>query len=405
MSVNSIYLTVEKAAHLTGAMLLMVGVARLLGDVALDDYAYVISLTALFVPILDVGLNNRVIKAVASGGPEGRAAATDAVAFKLALAPVALVVMGAVAWGSGQPPEILAAVLLVGGSTVAMSLGDAVNSVFKGLQRPVYSVLLVGGLNVLLFGTAVWAMTSGRGLVGVGACYLLCRSGYLGAALGLIGRVSPDLYPAFRPAFRKDLILQGLRHLPAIYFLGNLLNLNYITTYLMVGEAGSGQFAIGYRLAVALCVLATANLEAILPALTRRFQETVDLKGSLVRAFWTLLGVTLLGVGLVQVGARPVTVWVFGAGFEPSVAAVRVLAWTAPPFALCGLAHTALLAMDRGGRGMLAMLALLVVGTGLGLAAVRFWGAEAAALAPTITGCVFAGILWGMVWKAVKREE
>ena len=404
LSLHSIALTAEKGAHLTGAMLLMVGVARLLGTEGLDDYAYVISLTALFVPVLDIGLNNRVIKAVASGGPEAQAAAVDAVGFKLALAPAVLVVMGAVTWALDMPAEIFIAVLLVGGSTVAMSLGDAVNAIFKGLQRPAWSVLLVGGLNGLLFGTGVGAMAAGLGLVGVGACYLLCRGGYLGAGLLLVGRVAPGLRPSVRPVVKKDLVLLGLRHLPAVYFFGNLLNLTYIATYLAVGDTESGQFAIGYRVVSALVVLATANLEAILPVLTHRFQKASDLRETLLRTFWALLGVTLLGVGIVQVAARPVTVWVFGAEFAPSSEAFRLLAWTVPPFALCGLAHAALLAMNREGRGMLTLLALLTAGTGLGIVAVRMWGAAQATLAPAITGCLFAGILWGMVWWEVRES-
>ena len=70
-------LTLEKASHLGGAMLLLVAVARLMGEMALGDYAYVIAITAVFVPVLDLGLNTRVIRAVAKG--EGARALQDAV--------------------------------------------------------------------------------------------------------------------------------------------------------------------------------------------------------------------------------------------------------------------------------------------------------------------------------------
>ena len=55
ITLNSIYLTAEKAAHLGFAMLLMVVVARVLGEGGLGNYAYVIALTSLFLPILDLG--------------------------------------------------------------------------------------------------------------------------------------------------------------------------------------------------------------------------------------------------------------------------------------------------------------------------------------------------------------
>ena len=404
IAVNSIYLTVEKAAHNLFGLFLAVGVARMLGEGGLGNYTYAIALTAFFVPVLDVGLNNRAIKAVASGGAEARRAASDAVALKLALAPAALVVMGATAWMSGKSPEVFPTVVLLGGATVAMCLGDAVNSIFKGLQRPAYSTLLVGGLNALIFGTGLWAMGAGLGLVGVSACYFLCRSAYLGAGLALVGRVAPDLRPTFRPAMRRDLFVHGLLHLPAPYLLGNLLKLNYMTTYFAVGEAESGHFAIGYQLATGMFVLASANLEAVLPALAHRFRGAADIGGMLLRASGTLLILTLLGVGVVQVAAPVAVVWVFGARFAPAVPAVRLLAWTLPPFALCGLAHTALLAVDRQRMGTLTMLAMVAVGTGLGIAADGLWGARGTALAPTATGALFAVILWAMVWREARKK-
>ena len=132
---NSAYLTVEKGAHLMGGLLLMVGVARVLGEEVLGQYAFVISWTTLFVPFLDIGFNNRIIKQVAIGGVVGKQAVDDAVGFKLFVGPIALVAMVAGPWLMGKSNQIMIASLLVGASTLAMSLGDALSSVFKGLQR------------------------------------------------------------------------------------------------------------------------------------------------------------------------------------------------------------------------------------------------------------------------------
>ena len=404
VSVNSVYLTGEKGAHLLGAMLLMVGVARLLGKGGLADYGFVIALTAVFVPVLDMGLNNRIIKAVASRDVLARRAGADAVGLKLAVAPVVLAVMTLGAWGAGKSWEILAAVLLVGGSTVAMSLGDAVSSIFKGLQRPVYSALLVAGLNVFLLAMGVGAMGLGLGLVGVGACYLLSRSLYFGVGMVVVNRVAPDLSPPLRAGLHGGQLIQGLQHLPAPYYLGNLLHLGYVATYLSVDETESAPFFIGYRLAAALFVLASASQEAVLPALTQRFREVSGLGATLSRMFWALLGITLAAVAVVQVAARPVTVWAFGSEYLPAVSAVRLLAWTAPPLVLCGLAHTALLAMERQKVASFAMLGTLIGGMVIAILAVRIGGAAAGGVAPALVGLVSAGVLWTVVWRTARRS-
>ncbi|MDA0745348.1 MAG: hypothetical protein O2954_02450 [bacterium] len=394
VSVNAFLLTLEKAAHLLGAMLMLVLVARMLGVQGLADYGLIIGLTAFFVPLLDVGLNNRLIKAAGSGA---HTACSDAVSYKLAASGPALLLMVLSAGAMNASQEVLITVVLIGASTVAMSLGDAFNSVFKGLQRPGFSAVLMGGLNVLLLGAGALVMKFGYGLVGLGACFLLSRGVYAGCGYLLVRRFVPGL--SFRPVFRKDLIVDGLQHLPAVYFLGNLLHLTYIVTYLTSTSTVAAEYAIGYRLASALFVLVGASLEAFLPALTQRVRNVSDLRGILLRASAALGILSLLVSFLVQVAARPAILAVLGAPYVSAAYPAGLLAWTVPPFVLCGLAHTALLAMDRQRSAVWVLLALLVAGTGLGAVVAPFWGPAGTALAPTATVCIFGIGLWGMVFR------
>ena len=276
VTVNSVFLTAEKGAHLLGGMLLLVGVARFLGEGGLADYVFVIGLTAFFVPLLDSGLNNRIIKAAASSPAEGRTLCSEAISFKLALALPALAVMVAAAWAFGTGRDVTLAALLVGVSTVLMSMGDGLNAVFKGLQRSGYCAVLMIGLNVVLLASGIGGMIAGWDIVGVGTCYLVCRAGYLAAGFVFIRRVAGEFGSIPRPGINRRRIVEGLKHLPAVYFLVNLLNLNYLTAYYQTGGgAEAGYLAVGYRLAAALLILIGASFEAVLPALsTLRFRST-----------------------------------------------------------------------------------------------------------------------------------
>ncbi|MCZ6635958.1 MAG: oligosaccharide flippase family protein [bacterium] len=402
---NAFYLTVEKGAHLLGGLLLMVGVARWMGEQVLGQYAFVISWTALFVPALDMGLNNRIIKQVAIGDVVGEQAVHDAMGFKLLVGPIVLGLMVAGAWAMGKPAEILVAVLLVGGSTLAMSLGDALNAIFKGLQRSGYSALLLVGLNGALLVLGLAGMAFGIGLIGIAGAYLVCRVGYWGAGMGFASRVVSTYRLRFRPTVQWERVIQGVYLLPTPYFLGALLHLNFITTDLFVSDPVSAHFAIGYRLAAALFVLGGASLEVFLPSLTERFQTARDLKPVLFRGGMAFLGLTILGVVIVQVAAETVTIWVFGQAYLAAVEPIRLLAWTVPPFVLCGLAHTALLAMDRERKGFGVMLGLVGLGFVVGGIGMFLGGAYGVALAPTGLGCVFACVLWGMVWQELREID
>ena len=385
---QAVFLTMEKAAHLCGGLVLLVAVARFLGEEVLGIYAFAIAATAIFVPVLDAGLNNRAIKQIAES--QDWQAVFDAVAFRVRVGPWIVALMGGLAWGVGKSQEVVLVVVLVGVSTLAMSLGDAANAAFKGLLQAHYSAIAVGLTNIGLVVLAIGAMLIGWGMIGVAGAYALCRVGYFVASWRILSQVAPetDLLEAVKSS-REDL-RQSVQFLPAVFFIGCLLHLNFLTADWMGGGKDSGFYAIGYRLASALFVLGGASLEGLLAVFAKR--EYAFWQGG-----WVLLGVGILGVGLVHWGAEPVTLWVFGSDFVGAVEAVRLLGWTLPPFLLCGLFHTVLLARGEEWLALRVMIVLVVVGVVFGVVGFVFAGSVGTALSPTATAWVFVGILGGRV--------
>jgi len=390
-----IFLTVEKIAHLGGGLVLLVAVARFLGGEVLGISAFVISATAVFMPVLDAGLNSRAIVRIA--GSQDWQAVFDAVAFRLRFGPWTVALMAGLAWGVGKPQEVVLVVVLVGLSTLAMSLGDAANAAFKGLLQAHYSAITVGLTNIGLVVLAIGAMSMGWGVIGVAGAYALCRVGYFVASWRILTQVAPkiDLLRAVKSS-REDL-RESVQFLPAVFFIGCLLHLNFLTADWMGGGRDSGFYAIGYRLASALFVLGGASLEGLLAVFAKRDY-------AFWRSGWAFLGVGVLGVALVQWGAEPVTLWVFGADFVEAVEAVQLLGWTLPPFLLCGLFHTVLLARGQGRVALWVMIVFVVVGVIFGVIGFVLAGSVGTALSPTVTGWVFVGVL-GLKVKSRKNSH
>jgi O-antigen/teichoic acid export membrane protein len=391
---NAIYLTVEKAVHTVGGMLGMVLVAQYMGAAALADYGFAISLAAFFIPVLDLGMNNRLIKAVAAG-EDISTTLEGVVAYKLGSAPLALgaMMLGGLVWGSGQDVPIL--VLLVGISTVSMSFGDGASSVFKGLQQSHISCLLITGLNIALLAGLAGTMILGFGLVGVGWCYALSRLGYAAVAFFVLIRSVPDASFSVRIGFERGTIVDGLFHLPGIYYLGNLLSLTYLATYVMSpGEAGV--YYVGYRAAAAAYVLVSAGFEAVLANSVAGGQRPSGLGGWFV--IYGLIALLLLYV------AAPLVPYVFGEPFAGSVRPIRLLASCVPTFALCGLGHTLLMATRHERFGTCVLFVLLSGGFGLALLGGSLFGPETIALVPAGSSLIAMAVLWAGLAKFVNRD-
>ena len=303
-------------------------------------------------------------------------------------------------WWADKPNEIVWAVLLVGVSTWAMSVGDVFNAVFKGLQRADYSALLVGGTYVCLTGLGIVAMVFGFGLMGIAISYAVCRIGFMCAAWVLLGRVGFEIG---KGGVRWSVILAGVRFMPAVFFIGILLNINFLTADTLGNGVDSGVYAIGYRVGAALFVLVSASMEGVLPALV----GVVDNKRVFHNLFWRCCGLFLaggvVGVGLIQAFGYWAVVWVFGLEYVGAVTAVNVLGWVLPPLLVCAVAHTALLALGYEREGFLWMVSLVGVGTLLGGVGFVWQGAMGTAIAPTVAGWFFACLLGLRIWRLLAR--
>lgn len=380
---NVVYLTIEKGVHTLAGLVAMVLVARFLGSGALADYGFAISLTAFFVPVLDLGMNNRMIKSVA-GGEDVSRSVEEILSYKLSVTPFVIALMGVGGWFWGGA-HLTALVLLVGVSTVAMSVGDGANAVFKGLQRSQLSCLLVSVLNVVLLAGITIALWMEAGLVGIGWAYAISRLTYVVLAFGLLKRVRPEVAFRCRLGLDRVVLWSGFLHLPGIYYLGNLLYLTYLVTYLL-SPGDAGVYYVGYRSAAAVYVLVSAGFEAVLANAVSREGRPKGLGMWFV--IYSVIALLLLFL------AAPLAIPVFGEGFDGSVRPIRLLASCIPPFALCGLGHTLLMAArsERFASGVMG--ALLAGGLGLAVLAEWQWDPQTTALMPAAASTMAMIILW-----------
>lgn len=395
---NALLLTAEKASHLLGALALMILVARRLGPDILADYGFVISVTAFFLPLIDVGLNTRVIKASASREERGGSAFDEAVGYRIAVSPASLALMVGCGLAWGRTPAVDLTVLLVGLSTVAMSLGDTANSVFKGLQRSGYSLGLIGALNVVLLVSVFAVLERGGGLPEIGACYLVARLLYAFAAFYLAHTRAGVSVPSIRPSFHLRVVVDGLFHLPAPYFLGNVLAIAYTATYVALGEAAAGPYYVGYRAAAAVFILVSAGFEALLAS------ATADRAVGLGQSAGTTFAVLAIGGGIGLYAVAPIAPLLFGDSFSGSVVAVRVLALCVPPFAFVGLAYTLLIGHDQQRGATYSMLILLGITTVGSIAAAYAMGPLTTAAVPTLATLFLSAVFW-MQLKRSRRSS
>ena len=401
---NACYLIVEKGALLLSGLFILVLVGRWTGMEGLGRYTFVVSLASLMMPLLDIGLNSRIVKGIAGGNPESSVWRAYAVKIKLAAAPAAIFLPVLFGLWTGRHPDVITGLFIFGMSSVAMSLGDVANAVFKGRERMGYSAwvtLLWNGLLLLgCWGALVW----GWGLIGLTSAYLVARTFY--AILG--SSLSRLIYPPAAGGHTNgmaDLLRKSILSFPASYFLLSLLNLSLVLVTLWGGNREGGQFALGQRLLAAMFIVASGGIEAAFPALSRRFsRNSNDFTLPLIRATGALAIISILSSTVVYSLAEPAVSLLFGP-VPGAVSIIRVMVWAVPPFALCALFHYALVASDRERSAFLWMSILTASGAVVNATGVWRWGMLGGGMTLIAWGSVCAIVLASLLWRSDRRSK
>ena len=144
-------------------------------------------------------------------------------------------------------------------------------------------------------------------------------------------------------------------------------------------------------------------MEAVLPALTQKMDNSGEFRRTVKKLFWSHVILSLLVVALVQGLAVHIVPFVLGDAFEVAAGPVKLLVLCVPVFTLCALGHTVLLATGQQKTATVCMVALLVTGSALGVIAAGIWGAVGTALASVLTACIFGVVLWEMVRRQIRK--
>ena len=402
---NACYLIVEKGALLLSGLVILVLAGRWTGMEGLGRYTFVVSLASLMMPLLDIGLNSRIVKGIAGGNPESSVWRTYAIKIKLAAAPVAICLPILFGLWTGRDPEVIIGLFIFGLSSVAMSLGDLANAVFKGRERMGYSAwvtLLWNGLLLLgCWGALIW----GWGLIGLTSAFLVARTFYAFLASSLSRLIYPPTAADLHTGWMADLLRKGILSFPASYFLLGLLNLSLVLVTLWGGNREGGQYALGQRLLAAMFIVASGGIEAVYPALSRRFfRNSNDFARPLIRATGALAIISILSSTVAYSLAEPAVSLLFGP-VPGAVSIIRVMVWAVPPFALCALFHYALVASDRERSAFLWMSILTASGVVVNATGVWRWGMLGGGMTLIAWGTVCAIVLASLLWRSDRRSK
>ena len=367
-------------------LILMIAAGRVLGEVEFGKFAFALLLGGVFETLMDFGLHQVTVRAVARDKARATTLLHHVLAIKLLWAAGTMALLIVTANMLRSQWDVRIACYLIGGSLVFRSYMLTIRGVLQGLEHFGWdSVVVLADRGLLLaFGlTALWSRTGLRGLT---IAFVAAR----GVALVLAGIIAQARLGGV--GFRYDAAAWLDLHktaLPLGFFLV-VLNLYSYVDGVMLGymrtDAETGLYTAAYKIYEGFTYAPLAISTVLTPRLSELF--VVDRRRHRQVAIGGVASSAALGVAVAAAAyaiARPLLVFLFGNAFAAATPPFRILAFGLPVVFAIWILHAAAISVDRERLLLRTGLVGLAVNIALNLYAIPLYGPNGAAFA-TVAG-------------------
>jgi O-antigen/teichoic acid export membrane protein len=379
-------------------LILVIVAGRELGDAEYGKFAYALALATIFETLMDFGLNQVTVRAVARDRSRAGSLLANALGLKLIWAGLALGVLAVVATLLRSEPDVRLACYLLGGSSVLRSYLLTVRGVFQGLERFGWESLIVGMDRLLLVVLGCGVLATGGGLRALALTFLLSRAVALVLAAVFVRVRMGSVGLAFDRAIWSELQRTAI---PFGVFMIILNLYSYIDTVLlgvMRSNMETGWYSAAYRIYEGLTYAPALIAGVLTPRLSRLFITDLGHHRRLARlsvAVSVLLGVVIGGVTWLV--AAPLLRVLFGGDYVPGATALRILAAGSVFVFAIWILHAIAISANREQLLLRTGIVGLAVNVGCNLYLIPRLGIDGAAWATVIGEAVSVAILvWGL---------
>jgi O-antigen/teichoic acid export membrane protein len=383
---NTSFLTISQTISYAESFIYVILVARYLGPEGLGVLNFAIALTMIFGILANFGLTALTTREVARDKSTASKYAANVIPIELlfALISVGLIVVLVNALGYSQQTIYVVYILSIGMiasilSLVFFAIFQAFEQLkFQAIAQVITSIVPLCGaviaislhLNVIFF-----ALVSLLGSAVVLAyVYAICVRKFF------VPRLEANL-AFWRSALKEAWPMAAWGIGSIIYF-----RIDVVMISLIQGSAAVGLYSIAYTLSEASTVVPTMLLASLFPILSKLHQESQEsFSDTCAQLIRYLLYLALPMAFFVTLWSRPIISLLYGAKFDPSVAALQILIWGAAIMYITMVIGTAFVATNRQKLGLNLTIALVAVNVCLNVLLIPKYSYFGASFATVVT--------------------
>jgi O-antigen/teichoic acid export membrane protein len=317
------------------AFFYMIYIARYLGPASFGILSFAIAFTAIFGVFADLGLSPLMTREVARNKSLVMKYIANVSLMKMILVAVTFGLIALTVNLLGYPEETIRVVYLLGLNVVLAAFSQMFYAVFQAFERMEFQAIGQMLSAALMLGGVVLAIRLGFSILGLASVYVMAGGVVLAYSFTVARLKFSNPAPAsaikvveFDWSFCKPVIKEALPFGLSAIFVSVYFWIDTVMLSLMKGDVVVGWYNAAYRMVYVLLFIPAAYFTSLYPLMSRLFESSQEsLKLAYERSARYMLGIGLplaLGTSLL---ADRVILLIYGAGYAPAVAALRILIW------------------------------------------------------------------------------
>jgi len=321
-------LGIAHAVTLTLGSIVVIFIARYLGDVGYGKYSFAVAFTALFSILSDLGLSTLTIRDVARDKSQAGRYLGQISALKVILAIATLLLIVIVINVLDYPKETTLVVYIIGASVIIDTFTRLFFSITSAFEKMEYEAAIKILRTIILFSLVLPVIHFNYGLIPIVSSYLVA------SILSFVLSIFVILKKFAKPKFEKDFDFwrkttkEALPFALTAVFGMVFFRVDTVMLSVMKGDAVTGWYSAACNLIFALMVIPTIYGIAIFPVLSKYYgsaRSSFDKVGTLSFKFLLMVGLPIsVGVTLL---AEKIIQLVYGSAYINSSYALQIMVW------------------------------------------------------------------------------
>ena len=321
-------LGIAHAITLILGSIVVIFIARYLGDIGYGKYSFAVAFTALFSVLSDLGLSTLTIRDVARDKSQAGRYLGQVSALKVVLAIVTLLLIVIVINALDYPRETTVVVYIIGASVIIDSFTHLFFSITSAFEKMEYEAAIKILRTIILFPLVLLIIHFNYGLISIVSSYLAA------SIFSFVLSIFVVLKKFAKPKFEMDLDFwrkttkEALPFAMTAVFSMVFFRVDTVMLSVMKGDAVTGWYYAACNIINALLAIPVIYGIAIFPVLSKYYgsaRSSFDKVGTLSFKFLLMVGLPIsVGISLL---AEEIILLVYGSAYLNSAYALQIMVW------------------------------------------------------------------------------